>query len=353
MKRHMAKIKILLVLTAFSLLLSGCMYFYPSEIREYIPDLVPSKRLVIPSVSVRMGTIRVSYSLQGVFTVDKPQSSDIESKISGTIEEIYVFKGQLVEAGNLLAKINTDSIEEQIFLAEIDLEKTLIQYRNTLNRFHAGLVDSFEMDLMEINRQRRVNQLQDLREREKLHYLYAPASGTVYDIYKARGSSSVGLIMTICEKDDGVAEMIIRIPNDNYVMTKTEVELASLKPGREVVIEYNGEEYPAKILRDNFLYVSQVSLVPGQNIFIHARFDQVPHSINFGNRVVLRYLEAEAEDVLVIPASCVFSEAGMQYTYLVENGEIIRREIETGVSDGSFYEVISGVSLGEKLLLNR
>lgn len=62
-------------------------------------------------------------------------------------------------------------------------------------------------------------------------------------------------------------------------------------------------------------------------------------------------IEEQAKDVLYINASCV-NESGGKSTVLVwdENGNAVEREVVTGITDGRYIEIKSGLSEGETVL---
>lgn len=54
-------------------------------------------------------------------------------------------------------------------------------------------------------------------------------------------------------------------------------------------------------------------------------------------------------DVLIIPKNALKYDSDGSYVYLPENGFRVRRNVKTGISDGAFTEVLSGLSEGEEI----
>jgi multidrug efflux pump subunit AcrA (membrane-fusion protein) len=61
-------------------------------------------------------------------------------------------------------------------------------------------------------------------------------------------------------------------------------------------------------------------------------------------------LSEEAElSALAVPQYAVLEEGSRRYVFVIEDGTAKKREVKTGRTTPSYYEVLSGVSEGEKL----
>jgi multidrug efflux pump subunit AcrA (membrane-fusion protein) len=71
-----------------------------------------------------------------------------------------------------------------------------------------------------------------------------------------------------------------------------------------------------------------------------------------GAVVMIDVVVEEAVDAVVVPIAAVLAEGGINQTRVVTpDGIIERREIETGMLDGAYVEIVSGVSPGEYVIL--
>ncbi|MDD3450320.1 MAG: efflux transporter periplasmic adaptor subunit, partial [Gammaproteobacteria bacterium] len=69
-----------------------------------------------------------------------------------------------------------------------------------------------------------------------------------------------------------------------------------------------------------------------------------------GYRVEARFILWEAEDVLQVPASALFREAGAWAVFTVEDGRARRRGVEVGERNGLNAEIKSGLKAGETVI---
>ena len=61
----------------------------------------------------------------------------------------------------------------------------------------------------------------------------------------------------------------------------------------------------------------------------------------------------KVDNALVIPLSCLFMENGIQFVYLKESGEVIRRNVKVGEKNDKMILVKSGLKFGDKILLSK
>jgi len=60
----------------------------------------------------------------------------------------------------------------------------------------------------------------------------------------------------------------------------------------------------------------------------------------------------QAEEALLIPKDAVYLRSGSKYVQVLEDGEPVEREIETGIEDNNLIQVTGGLTEGEEVVLN-
>jgi macrolide-specific efflux system membrane fusion protein len=61
----------------------------------------------------------------------------------------------------------------------------------------------------------------------------------------------------------------------------------------------------------------------------------------------------EANNVLVVPAQAVLSSGNLSYVEVLVNGVIEQKQVSLGMSDGSYYEVKSGLTVGDQVVMQK
>lgn len=59
------------------------------------------------------------------------------------------------------------------------------------------------------------------------------------------------------------------------------------------------------------------------------------------------------EQVLTVSADSIYKDGLQQYVYVLEDGNVVTRVVQTGMSDGVYTEILSGVEEGEQVMTSR
>lgn len=71
-----------------------------------------------------------------------------------------------------------------------------------------------------------------------------------------------------------------------------------------------------------------------------------------GSYAVLVLMSGYREQALTVPTSAIYSEDSREFVYILEDGQTIPKAIETGMSDGLYTEVLSGLEDGDSILVS-
>jgi len=348
-------ILLIIISTLTSFLLSGCMYFLPTEKSIYAPPLEKSEKIILPSVGVIVGDLRIVYDKEAEVTADIAKTEDVECNILGEIDELKVVVGEQVKKGQLVAVLNLDKINEDVYIQEISVEKAQMTYDRDLELYNLGKVDYYTLEFARLSLKSLKNYLNDLYENLEKHYIYATTDGMVVDIFKNAGDSAKGIVMSICPKEGYILTYEIP-PSDN--ITTTDMVFLKIKSGLEndkgqLDIIYEGDSYKGYLYRNSYEYSLAYNYF-GNTTYGQVAFKEVPKNITTGKKATIRYVEDEVYNALIIPVSTVFkNDDGSYYTHVVVNNKIEYRDIEVGITDGVFYEVTKGLKQGERVLKSR
>ncbi|MBR3842861.1 MAG: hypothetical protein IKM38_06300 [Christensenellaceae bacterium] len=121
-----------------------------------------------------------------------------------------------------------------------------------------------------------------------------------------------------------------------------ELDIAKLCVGQDAQIRidaYEGEVFAAKVSRISQIGTASMSITEYAVELELAADERLMIGMN-GNASILA---GGAKDVLLVPLEAIGEDAGGEYVMIGEE----KRYIETGLSDGSFAEVVNGLSQGE------
>ena len=169
--------------------------------------------------------------------------------------------------------------------------------------------------------------------------LTAPFDGVIDEVravpedFAATGATLITMV------DNSALRIIARI---------NEVDLARLKPGKDVQVTFDAFRGRAPLL-------GLIGEIPpfgtyqsGITVFdVPIEVETRGLSLKLGMTVNITIPVDRSENVLVVPAAAVLSDEKGTYVRLVQGKEAERRQIVLGVSDGVLAEIVEGLSEGD------
>jgi HlyD family secretion protein len=179
--------------------------------------------------------------------------------------------------------------------------------------------------------------------------IVSPVDGYVLNVYEenARVITAGTPIMEVGDPRDLEAEI--------ELLSSDAVAVA---PGADVSIEQWGGEGTLRgrvslVERGGFTKISALG-VEEQRVKVRVDFlDSPPTGRELGDRyrVEARIATWHGVDVLQVPTGALFRRGGDWMTFVVENRKAHLRKVEIGHNSGLAAEVLSGLSLGEKVIV--
>jgi len=308
-------------------------------------------------------------------TVNPVTTVLVGTQVSGTIKEIYVDFNSPVRKGQLIARIDPSLFDAQVnqaranvFSARANLEKaeaTLIDAKRTMDRnkelFSKNLVARSDLDTAETNHETasasvsaakaQVMQTEAaLRVAEtNLHYtkIVSPVDGIVV-------SRNVDVGQTVAASFQtptlfSIAQDLTKMQIDANV---DESDIGNITVGQEV--EFIVDAYPDMTFKGRVWQVRNAPITV-QNVVTYDVVIQVDNpelKLKPGMTANVSIIVSVKKDVLKIPNAALRfkpSEKGAQTAekkgpgvWMSEKGQLRRISISTGISDGSYTEVVSG-----------
>lgn len=296
----------------------------------------------------------------------------VKPQISGIITQLMKQAGDRVQAGEVIAKVKVipdmgqlSSAQARLRLAHINDRQAQIDYVREKELFDKGLVSADEYDKVRqtYNQAREeVSAAEDNLEvvRDGVSKHNAKASSTLVR------STITGLILDIPVKvgnsvilsntfNDGTT--IATVANMNDLIFRgniDETEVGRLVTGMPMKITVGALQ---DLHFDAFLeYISPKAVESnGANQFELKAAVSVPRGrqLRSGYSANAEIVLASAAHVLTVPESAIVFEGNQSYVYLVkgsgENKTYQRRKVITGLSDGIYIEIKSGISSKDRV----
>ena len=268
-------------------------------------------------------------------------------EFQGTLEKIFVYEGQYVKKGKLLAEINDSGLKEQLDqltiqanFAKENFERTERLWNNNIGSEIQFLKSKTDFE----SSQKMVEQMKDRLAKTKV---YAPFDGEVDEIISNQGSNLI----------PGVSQ-ILRLVNLDKIYAEASVSekyISFIEEGTEAIVQIPllGKEIKSQIIQTgNFINPSNRTFrveVPVEN------FDKkIKQNLDAKIKINI-YSKDEA---VVIPLRIVREDAsGKNFVYVmnqdVKEGVYITSKtfISLGNKNNTDVEVTEGLKIGDMLVL--
>jgi len=387
LKKIVTKKKSIILLILIALVFITGFWFTKSNETE-------TEEIQYEQVRISRGDIVVGLDSDGVVEFSKV---NLRFGVKGAIAEILVNRGDQVEKGNIIAKLDDRDYQDQYQLAlaklkdaeeqeltnllddelkigklkaelentkttyqemvEIpdaystndiklkkqDLDNKEIEYQNALKK-HDILVTNFNNRGTQLNQ----NELAAKMAEEDLEdtILYAPVAGTILDLTKKAGES-------VSDEQDLV---VLHENNDVKAITKViEYDIGGIKLGQKVNVTVEAlpdQTFVGEVSNIDALPTSDNSGLVSYNVEIN--IINPDEGIKDGMTSTLTFILKEVRDCLIVPYKAVKIVNRKQLvTVIDENGAEVEREIKTGFTDGISVEVLEGLEQNETIVYAR
>ena len=322
-------------------------------------------------------------------TVAGQTQVDVGAQVSGQILKLYVKTGQDVKAGDLLcgidpkiqetalqtAQASVDSIDNQITAKKAELKKLSLEYQRQKNlrkldatskqdaEFAEAEYDIAKASLADLNTQRKKAQLSVDDAQTKLSYtqIRAPIDGTVYATVVSEGQT-VNAYQT--------TPTIMRLATMDKMKVLTEIseaDVVNVEPGMECTFTILGK--PFRIFRGVLQSIdpapsdyqssnnttSSSSASSTQAIYYNSEIsvDNEDRTLRIDMTADVVINIDERHDVLCLPLTAIRTLEDQDATVYVldDDSKVVTRHIKVGLSDEKNAEVISGLTLDDRVVI--
>jgi len=352
-------VKIILGIVLLILLVFVLKYFKDSNAKEVV-----DYKTELPFYST------LDTKIVATGKLNPEEEIELKPQISGIVDQIFVEEGDLVQKGDLIAKIRVVPNEQALGSAKSRINSARLSFENAqtlFNRnkalFERGVISKQDFENSELS----LNQSKESYDQSKDDYqiikqgslsggssantnIVAQIPGTVLEIPVREGdqviqSNNFNAGTTIATIAD-MSKMIFEGKVD-------ESEVGKLEEGKDIVVilgAINEKEFPAVLT-----FVAPKGVEENGAVQFTIKADV---TIEASTKIRAGYsanaeIEIESKDSIL-----VIKEALLQFNRITEkpfvelqneNGSFTKKNIEIGLSDGINVEIIDGVEEGDKI----
>ena len=295
---------------------------------------------------------------------------NIVPQISGIIQEIFVDEGDQVKAGDLLAKIKVipneqtlNSAEGRVKTTQIILQNSEKEYNRNKKLFEKGIISEQDFNSVELRYNQDKQSLENAKSDLQIIRL-GSIGGSALTNTNVRSTISGTILQVPVKEGDQAIEAntfnpgttIATVADLNKMIFEGRVdegEVSKLKTGLPLKIEIGAIE--------DKVYDAKLTLIAPKGIEVAGAIQfQIEGEVYLDDEYIIRagysanatIVTQTKENVLAIDEYLLqfdnkTKEAFVEIEIADQNFE--RRQIEVGISDGVYAEVLYGVTINDKI----
>ena len=295
---------------------------------------------IVSAVNPTTGSIYITTGLTG--TLESSDVVYVYAKASGDVTDVKVKAGDVVEAGQVLFEIDT----EQVDTAKNSLDSAAVSLAEAQSNLSRMKILYDGGDLSDQSYEQYENQVKSAQlqyNSAKLNYDKQVEYSTVTAPISGRIESCD---TEVYDRVNANAELCVISGEGNKKITfyVTQRMLENLSEGDEVEVVKNGKSYEASITAINSMVDSSTGLFK-----IEAQMEETDE-VATGMTVKLNLTTQKAENTMLIPIDAVYYSGGDAFVYLYEDGTAKTAQIEVGLTDSEYAQVLSGLSADDLVI---
>ena len=343
----------------------------------YFWKLAPVK---VQTTEVKMGMIR--QTVFGTGTLEGKTRLAVSPRETGSIRKLFADQGEIVKAGTLLVKMDSDDIAQQLKVAEAELKvaqasllridaeirsakanleyaDSMFQRSKTLLQSNAEPRSTFDKNresmlvataALEQAGKRRIEAEASLaKHNAQIAYYKTKMEETrltaPFDALIVRRNREQGAIV-----NPGVSIMdIVDTANIWASVWVDETQIAKLQNGLAADVIFRtlpDQRFSGKICR-----LWKETDRETREYKVDIALEKLPANWTLGQRLEVSIKASAPKECITIPAGLISWKNNQPFVLAVSNGKITERQIRLGIRSQGKAEILSGLKAGEKLVL--
>ncbi len=330
----------------------------------------PQRRITAPAAPVPgvvPGTVKnadIAESREYVGEVEPIQSVSLTPEVSARILQVGFTEGSMVKAGDLLFTLDdsryqatVDQQKASLAKAEADLDRTTKYYKRLTSAEKRSVaatdVDTAYSDMQEAKAA--VGEAQaalELAQVDLRHTkIVAPISGRIGKAYFTKGNyvtPTSGSLANIVQTDP--VRVSFALPDKDYLSRPEAFDAEGKSVYRAKLLLADGQTYPFDGERD---YSNNTMDATTGTIMTRFRFRNETGLLVPGSLVRITVQAIQSKSTPVVPQKAVVPDGDIDYVYVMDANNVVhRRDVKVGAETGTMYAITSGLSAGEKIVVD-
>lgn len=311
-----------------------------------LPGVPETKKPPVEVRTLTVGNQSVSSMKSYVGKVESSRTDVITSPYSGTLTALRVRQGQRVSAGEVVAKINSETVNSAYDIAKATLQQAQDGYDRIDKVRGNGSVSELKIVEVETDLSKAQSSFNAARTALENCSLKAPFSGTVSEVSSEQGVELVPGTPVVKIMDLGRIDIMITVPESEIsrirVGDAADMTIPALSD-MKVKARVTEKGINADMLSHSYTCL----LAPQKSIreLLPGMVCKIEFSDSEKN-------SGQTEENIVIPATVIRADADGRYVWTVNSGNVVEKtRITIGEFSGKGVIVSGGLASGDRVIV--
>jgi len=280
----------------------------------------------------------ISASYSGTASLEAPGEAQVVAKTSGVMVQLMAEEGDLVHAGQVLARIDPEKTRLEVQRQQATVNKLANNYRRAQELLAQKLVSTEASDQIRYD----LESARASLDMAKLELSYTNITTPIDGVIAQRMVKPGNLI--------NLNAPVFRIVNTSHleaVLNVPEREMSTLKAG--LPLRMSVDALPGQVFNGKVDRVSPVVDSGSGTFRVVCAFDGA-NKLRPGMFGRVEIVYDQRADVLTLPRTALLEDEGESAVYVVRNKKAVRVPVQLGYLDGEVAEVRSGVKEGDQVI---
>ncbi len=288
-------------------------------------------------------------SLQGVV------SSEVRPKISGYIQNVLVEEGQRVKRGQVLFRLETQSLDQDAAAAKANVNAAQVEVNKLIPLVEKDIISPVQLESAKARLEQAISSYQGVGANIDYANVRSPVDGVVGSINFRRGSlvSTQTQLPLTRVSSVGTVYAYFSLNEKNFITFIRDA------PGKNMVEKIKNLPKVKLILAtgDEYQHEGTIETIAGDidpqtgTVSFRARFENPEGILRNGGSGTVR-VPQEFPDALVVPALSTYEQQGNTYVYKVVADTLVPSALSIKAETAHFYVIEAGIEKGDSILGN-
>ncbi|MGB5336542.1 MAG: efflux RND transporter periplasmic adaptor subunit [Woeseiaceae bacterium] len=279
-----------------------------------------------------------TYEATATLTTDA--DAPVVARAAGELVELRVEEGDRVEAGQVLARLDGERLRLEMLAARAELAHASKEYKRNADLHARGLISTSLYEGLKYD----LDALEASYKLKRLNYEYSSIRATISGVVSAREIKPGQTV--------NVGDIVFRITETTELLAYLQIpqtQLLKFHAGDTATVRVAAmpdDEFVASIVR-----ISPTIDTRNGTFRATVRIDNNKGNLAPGmlGRFTIAY--EKHPDALTIPAIAVLNDDEQPSVYVVNDGEVTRRSVETGIETDGRIEILGGLTEDEHVVV--